>query len=329
MKIALISVTKSGNKIADKLKEKYDVDLYSTSNIKNFNLRKVTKNAMKNYRALIFVSSTGIAVRAIANFIESKDKDPAVIVIDSCKRFVISLLSGHIGGANKLTNEIANMLEAEPVITTATDNMGIIAPDVIAVNNDLEIDNLKIAKNISALLVNRKKVYFKDEEGIINCPKGYTSEIDTSDGIVVVTNKISPFNLNSKNVECLKLIRKNIVLGIGCKKNFDAETMKTQVINVLKEKNIDKRAVCKVATVDLKASESAILHLKDYLKCNLEIFSRESIKRVQHKFEGSDFVEKTIGVRGVCEPCAYLAGAVELTEKMKLNGMTLCIGKIK
>jgi cobalt-precorrin 5A hydrolase len=151
MKTAVISVTKAGDDIAEQLKNKLDIDLYSKENVKEFSLRQVTKKVMEEYKAVVFISSTGIAVRAIAEFIKTKDKDPAVLVIDSSGKFVISLLSGHLGGANELTLEISELLNSTPVITTATDNMGVTAPDMIAKDNELVIDSLKDAKDIAAL----------------------------------------------------------------------------------------------------------------------------------------------------------------------------------
>lgn len=339
MKIAAISVTRAGDIIAEKLKSIFEVELYSKELIKEFNLKQITKKLMEEYKAIIFISSTGIAVRAIADYIKSKDKDPAVIVIDSSGSFVISLLSGHLGGANELTLKISKVLKSTPVITTATDNLGVEAPDMIAKNNDLIIDSLKDAKKIAALLVQMEKVGFIDLKSKISLPKGYVDYNDDIKGLVYVTNNINiyPFNdvevntnINEKlkGIDALKLIRKDIVLGIGCRKNFEPEKMKETVENLLREFNIDKRAVRVIGTVEVKKDEKAILELGKYLDCEVKIFSIEEIEKVQEKFKGSDFVEKTIGVRAVCEPCVELLGATLITEKIKANGMTMCIGEI-
>lgn len=101
MKIAVISVTTAGDKISDKIKKHFPIDLYSKNNMEGFKLKDAAETAMSNYKAVVFISSTGIAVRAIASFIKSKDKDPAVVVIDSSCKFIISLLSGHLGGADR------------------------------------------------------------------------------------------------------------------------------------------------------------------------------------------------------------------------------------
>lgn len=415
MKISIINVTKMGNDIAYKIKEHMDADLYSKyvtkeliaetslqykhphckeSNLnllndkhyfkkEDFNFKKIVKKSFQDYDAIIFISSTGIAVRAIASFIQSKDKDPAVIVIDSTGRYVISLLSGHLGGANELTEKIAKTIGAEPIITTATDNLNIKAPDIIAKENNLVIEDLKKAKEIAALLVNGQKVAFIDEDGLIDFPKGYVHNIEDTKGIVFVTNKlyvdktffneneqfisenestykkenltsketviskyaeenINPINKSvrltikhedlekqSLNNKCiLKLIRKNIVLGIGCRKNYDDITMKENVIKVLKEENIDLKSINSIVSVEIKKDENAIKELSKFLGCPFITYSIEEIKKVEHKFKGSDFVRKTIGVGSVCEPSIELKGGKIIKEKQKLTGMTLAIGKL-
>ncbi len=330
MKVAIISVTAQGDIIAKKLKGKLDIDLYSRETIKEVGIKSLVGKIFKDYRAIIFISSTGIAVRAISSYLESKDKDPAVLVIDNSAKFVISLLSGHLGGANELTLRVAEILKSTPVITTATDNMGVTAPDIIAKNYDLTIDNLKDAKSIAALLVDHKKVGFIDSDHKIPIPEGYTDDLKHVEGIVYVTNKLNELlDSHKKNMATLKLIRKNIVLGIGCRKNFDNKKMKFIIEDILKEKNIEEKAVKIISTVEVKKDEEAIIKLSEYLGCELKIFSLEQIKAIQHKYEGSDFVEKTIGVRAVCEPCVQLAGGINITEKIKKDGMTLCIGELQ
>lgn len=332
MKIAVISVTKSGDAIAEKLRNVLDIELYSKETIKEFNLKQITEQLMETYKAIIFISSTGIAVRAISEYIKSKDKDPAVVVIDSSANFAISLLSGHLGGANELTLQISKILNSIPVITTATDSLGVEAPDMVAKNNDLVIDNLKDAKKIAALLVNKEKVGFIDLKSKIPLPKGYVECNNDVRGLVYITHNLNfdicELNVNNKQIDVLKLIRKDIILGIGCRKDFNSEKMKETVENILREYNVDKRAVKFIGTVEVKKDEEAILNLGKYLDCEVKIFSIEEIKKIQEKFKGSDFVEKTIGVRAVCEPCVELLGGRLITEKLKADGMTLCIGEI-
>lgn len=328
MKIAVIYFTSQGRDIANKLSEAISIDKFSKYDLEDFNLNKVTEKVMKNYQGIIFIGATGIAVRAIAPYILSKDKDPAVVVVDNGARYAISLLSGHLGGANELCLEVSKILEAEPIITTATDNLGLEAPDVIAKNFNLVIEDLKKAKDIASLLVEGKKVAFIDEENLISKPKGYVEGLKEAEGIVVVSNKLISEHTKAA-LKSLKLIRRNIVLGIGCRKNYEEKLMREKIMKTLEEYNIDLRAVKSIATVEVKEHEKAILSLKEELNCSMNIFTIEDIKKVEYKYKGSDFVQKTIGVRAVCEPCVELSGAETLTEKLSLEGMTLCIGQIK
>ncbi|MDP4144841.1 MAG: cobalt-precorrin 5A hydrolase [Bacillota bacterium] len=324
-KTAVICFTKQGELLAEKINKFMAADIYSKNSVSNFKLNEITSSLMNNYKALIFIGSTGIAVRAIAPNLKGKDKDPAVIVIDNSCKYVISLISGHIGGANKLTLAVAEYLGAEPIITTATDNLRIEAPDVIAVDNNLVIDDLKKAKDIAAMLVNGEKVVFLDEEEKILMPAGYVNDFSEANGVVYITNKNKlPQDYSNKKV--LKLIRKNIVLGVGCRKNYDEELMFTNVKGVLEQFNLDIRSVLEISTVEVKKEEKAIIKLTETLNVQLRIHGLEAIKQIQHKYPGSDFVEKSVGVRAVCEPCTELSGAKLISDKISCNGMTICIG---
>lgn len=329
MKIAIITITENGDKIANIIEKSLEADIttFSKSGNRNFVFKDVVKKAFQQFDGVVFITSTGIAVRSIAPYIEAKDKDPAIIVIDNSGSFIISLLSGHLGGANEISLKIAEIIKGIPVITTATDNLGVIAPDMIAKENHLIIDSLKDAKNIASLLVKGEKVVFLDEENIISTPKGYTKDFKDSKGAVYVTNKVDyklPEELS--NVKKLKLIRKNIVLGIGCKKDYSKKSMEDNIISTLNEYNIDKRAIKSIGTVEIKKEEKAIINLSQKLQVPMNIFTIDEIKEVHEDFEGSDFVEKTIGVRSVAEPCVKLQGGKNISGKLKLNGMTLCIG---
>ncbi len=323
MEAAVISVTEMGDLIADKIENSIKIKLFSKYRSEAFDMKSSVKEAMENYKAVIFISSTGIAVRSIAPYINTKLTDPAVIVIDCTGKFVISLLSGHLGGANRLTLQIAKIIKAQPIITTASDNIGFEAPDVLAQENNLIITNMDIEKDIAALLVNNKKVAFIDEDKEILCPMGYVEAIDEAAGAIFVTNKL---NINS-SVPYLKLIRKNLVIGIGCKKNYPFEKMYAKLQEAFIQNNLDIRAIKTIATVEVKKDEEAILKLKKALDCHLDIWSIEQIRKIEWKFEGSAFVKKTIGVKAVCEPCVELSNGKIIVEKLALDGMTLCIGK--
>lgn len=320
--IGVISVTKKGDILAEKLKENLNCRVFLKSK-EDKDLKSVTKEFMQELEGVIFISSTGIAVRLIAPYLKSKAKDPAVVVVDVNNNFTISLVSGHLGGANRLTSKVAKILNNTEVITTATDGMNIVAPDMIAKENDLVIDDLKICKDVAALLVNGKKVYFNDEKDIISTPKGYIKEKEIRDDMILVTNKL---NIQKKN-NLLKLVRKDVVLGIGCRKDTDEKKLREFVLKVLEENNYDKRSVIKIGSIDVKKNEKAIISLAKFLGCEFITFNKDEINSVDEDYEGSNFVFKTVGVRCVCEPVIYLMDAKVKVKKIKYEGMTLSIGE--
>ena len=337
--ICIISVIEKGDILGEQIKDILGGDLILKSKVKDFKLNNITKECFEKYDSIIFISSTGIAVRAISKYLVSKDKDPAVVVVDVCNKFSISLVSGHLGGANKLTLMVSEVLGNTPVITTATDNMDILAPDIIAMNNNLIIDDLKIAKIIAGRLVNREDVYFKDDKSIIKCPNGYIETDEIHGNAIWITHKklreqkikeskVISYLSEYETRTVLKLIRKDIILGIGCKRNTDSEKLFNFVSDILAQENIDIRAVEKIASINIKSDEKAILDLAVNLKCDLTFFSSQEIAKVEHKYEGSEFVKKSIGVSAVSEPVIELAGGNIIVKKIKRDGMTLAIGEL-
>ena len=331
--IGIISVTEKGDILANKLAAALNATLYLKSKILDFKLSKVTEEAILKHRGVIFISSTGIAVRAIAPYLKGKDKDPGVVVVDVSNNYSISLISGHIGGGNDLALEVSKILKNKPIITTATDNLGVVSPDVIAMRNSLVIENLKDAKAIATLLVSGEVIGFKDDRSLINVPSGYRKVENLEENSVWITNKIVDDNRldngNSDSYKILRLIRKDIVLGVGCRRGIKSKRLEEFVMRTLEENNIDFRAVTKIGSIDLKKDEKAIKDLKDKLKCEFKTFSKDEILKIQDRFEGSDFVEKNLGVRAVSEPSVELMGGNIIIPKIKLNGMTLTIGRLR
>lgn len=228
--IYILSVSSLGDILGEKLSRNFSSVYFSKDKIKAVGLNEITKEAMEKAKGIIFISSTGIAVRAIATYLKGKTIDPGVVVVDAKGEYAISLLSGHLGGGNELAIKVSEILKAMPIITTATDSLGVKAPDMIAKENNLLISDIKKAKDISAFLIEGKKVVFEDEDKIIDIPKGYIECTEGSENLpkVKVTNKIS-------GSEALVLVRKNVILGIGCRKDVAKEKMLDFIRESLKE----------------------------------------------------------------------------------------------
>ncbi len=320
--IYILSVSALGDILGEKLCKELGGVYFAKDQIKEVSLDKVSKEAMDKAEGIIFISSTGIAVRAIASYLKGKTVDPGVVVVDAKGQYAISLLSGHLGGGNELAIKVSEILKATPIITTATDSLGVKAPDMIAKENNLLISDMKKAKDISAFLIEGKKVVFEDEDKIIDIPKGYIECTEDSEDIprVIVTNKIS-------DSESLILVRKNVILGIGCRKDVPKERMLDFIRESLKEYGYRQDSILKISTIDLKANEEAIVNISKAFNVPLEIHSRDEVREIEHLFKCSDFVRKSIGVGAVAEPCVYLSDGKITVERISKEGMTLCIGE--
>lgn len=328
MKLAFWTVTRGAGNIAKKYVEillenfaenKFDVytlkkfEISDTLQIDDFT--KELREKFNLYDGHIFIMASGIVVRKIANLLKSKDIDPAVLLIDEGKHFVISLLSGHLGGANELTNMIAKKLNLVPIITTSSDITGKIAVDSIAQKLNAELEDLKSAKDVTSLIVDGKKVEILLPQNV-----KFNENSKNSDGFIIVSNK--------KNVKYSRIFPKNLILGIGCKKDTSCQDILKAIDDCFEKYNLSLKSIKHIATVDVKENERGLIDAAKILKLDLKIISREEIKKVEHLFEGSKFVEKTIGVSAVSEPVALLASSQKgnfIAMKEKYSGITISI----
>ena len=236
MKIALVSFTKNGIHISDKInaylrKSSNNIEVYSTQTLADKygktpfgeSITLWAKTCFETCDALIFIGACGIAIRAIAPWIDNKAKDPAVLVIDDKSNFVISLLSGHIGGANKLTRSLADLLGAISVITTASDINGKFAVDEWAVDNNMFIADTSQIKYITSALLKNEPVGLHCIFPIENTlPNGIELSDKGKYGICI------SYDADEKPFEhTLNLIPKNIAVGIGCRRNTSAQDVES------------------------------------------------------------------------------------------------------
>lgn len=294
---------------------------------KEESLSQWTGKMFAEKRAMIFVSATGIAVRAIAPWIRDKMTDPPVVTVDEGAQFVIPLLSGHVGGANELARHIADWLEAVPVITTATDVNGKFAVDLFASAYHMTITDRKEAKNISAAVLEGKQIGVFSDLPIKKLPDGFVMDRWCEENICITVKDPS---FPEKKASYLRLVPRAVVLGVGCRRGTDPEFMKEKVFVLLKEHGIDPAAVKAIASVDVKQDEPAVLDLKQlfdgeclHQPCEQRFYTPEQLNQVPGDFKESAFVKKQIGVGNVCERSACAAGGKLLVEKQAGDGITL------
>ena len=250
---------------------------------------------------VIFIGACGIAVRSIAPYVVGKKTDPAVLVIDECGKFVIALLSGHLGGANELALRCAGYLKAVPVVTTATDLHSRFAVDVFAKKNGCAIFHMKAAKEASAALLAGESVGFYSEfpwdgelpEGLVLCGKDGrpSAAVDPENG--------------EKAGEAPET---GIAVTIhrGCRRGKDTASIQKAAEECLKESDVYREALGAVASIDLKKEEVGLLSLAEVWQLPFLTFTEEELKAVQGEFTPSQFVKKITGVENVCERSAVL-----------------------
>lgn len=265
---------------------------------------------------LIVVGATGIAVRMIAPFVEDKLQDIPVLVIDELGTFVISLLSGHAGGANELCGAIASSINAFPVITTATDINDRFAVDVFAVENGLTITNKDGIKKVSRKVLSDKPLTISVKD---YPPK---EQVD-----ILITDDVDEYRDKAN----LVLKPKKYVLGIGVRRGKSFDELYSFVLDVLGQNDIDPQDIYAIASIDKKKDEEAINILAGKLKVPFVTFEADTLMKLKGNFTSSEFVMNTVGADNVCERSAYLAANCGklLIRKTTRDGMSLAVALVK
>ncbi|MFZ5943611.1 MAG: cobalt-precorrin 5A hydrolase [Bacillota bacterium] len=345
-KIGVISISVKGMELGDKIYNLSGkkVERLTISNLNkdgwvaDFNkLTSLMKDVFHRYDGIILIMSAGIAVRVISPYINKKNIDPAVVVMDEKGKYIISLLSGHLGGANKLTKELAQLTGGHPVITTATDINSLNAVDALALKWKMDIEPIEnIVFFNKALLHGHKYTFWADKDLQITDIdqevknfKEYSAGNNTWN--VIISNKKCNNLIGSNNIF---LRPRNIMLGVGCKKNFPSEKFRNVVEKFLNENDLSIKSLGALATIDIKKEEKAILDLAQLLKIPLFVYSKEELNSCYEKFpflKKSQFVYRTVNTLGVCEPAALLAAQNHtlLINKTSIEGVTLAVAEIK
>jgi cobalt-precorrin 5A hydrolase/precorrin-3B C17-methyltransferase len=326
MSIAIIYITNAGLILAKKLQ-----DLYPDATIEKFRSESVC-DLWSQHKRLIFIMASGIVVRAIAPLIKDKRTDPAVVVLDEKGKYAISLLSGHLGGANDITKAIADFLGGEAIITTASDINNLTSIDLWAKENNLVIENWELIPHIGTRLINNGalKIYI-EQWSIEKLPNEFLKVSELRFADVVITNKKEIDLNNKKQTICQLYLRpKNLVIGIGCNSGTLAEEIEDSVKSVLNENNLSFLSIHSIATIDMKGKEQGLKTFAEKYGFELKTFTPDELNSIEG-ITKSEAVFKATGAIGVAEPSALLAsGAAELiVPKQKRGNVTIAVAEVK
>ena len=360
MRLAVATITRPGLLVAVRIAREHRADLYvsekyfshipddlkETAKVFDGVIKNLLPDLFASYDGIILIMALGIVVRSIARLAEDKTRDPAVLVGDVQGRFMISVLSGHSGGANKLTEEIARTTGALPVITTGTDVSQTVAPDMIAKEIGAVLTPHDNLKRVSSAIVDGDPVLF------LNLDKVPIPSLEGAKKPNILVTDILPAPLPSVRAgvyisisytlpslgggPTVQLIPRCLGIGIGCNRGTSYHEIEDLLNEVMDREDWHPEAIRAFGSIDLKKDEEGILQLAARRGLPLYFFSRSQLEEV-HVPNPSGIVKKYVGTPAVAEPSALLAlrmapppwpGTPQLVvEKVKSKNATLAIAR--
>ncbi|WP_243372758.1 cobalt-precorrin 5A hydrolase [Geotalea sp. SG265] len=349
MRIAIIAITRNGARLGAQISEGFSkADFYVLQKFAGAagkktlpfigELKELVRRLWPETEGFVFIMATGIVVRMIAPLLEAKDKDPAVVVMDDGGRFAISLLSGHLGGANELAGRCAFLTGAREVITTATDANNLPSFDMLAKEEGWVIDELSRVKVLNSLLLEGAEIAVVDGTGRVRsrfhgrCPLSFFDTYiealqSRARGYLFVTNRQLPLQVQSEKLLILR--PQNLVLGIGCNSGTPASEIEALVVANMKRLFLSMKSLKCVASAAAKATEPGLLEFAERYGLPLVCYESEELNRITSPSPPSTHALAAIGAVGVAEPAALLAsvGGTLLLKKVKSGNVTMAIAE--
>ena len=347
-RVSVLAITKNGIKIGLTLKELFPSwQIYAPIKFSDENSKinwyseasgdKIAE-LFKTNDALICLFSLGAVIRLISPYMKDKKTDPAVIVIDDKTTFVISVLSGHLGGANKLSEEIAEKLNATPVITTAADVNKTIAVDLLGRELGWKIDDDSNVTKISAFMVNEEKIGVFQDAGSKDwwskkLPKNVTiySTIEElknshSKGFLIISDKKIDEEIQRNSVVYRP---PSLVVGIGLHWDTTKEKISEGIKSSLEKYNLSARSIAKFVSIKKKQDVVGLIDFAKEMDVPLEYFEKEELTTIQTP-NPSKTVQAFEGTASVSEASALKSsGGKLIVEKQKFPpNLTLAIARI-
>jgi precorrin-4 C11-methyltransferase len=348
--LAIVTLTKGGTKLGIELKKKIPAARLFVPRklgIKGVRIKSYTQSLhdlfgdlVNHYSNFICIMATGIVVRIITPFLIHKSVDPAIVVLDEKGRFAISLVSGHLGGANELAEQVASLTGGESVITTATDVHSMPAIDLLAKRLDCRTLDFTMLKGCNYALLHGEKVgIYPDSvksffsvwgKQKIRCYKTI-KRLLASDSTykIIISNKKVMVDTSERN-NTLVLTPRNLVVGIGCNRTTSSGEIEETVKKVLDRTQLSFEAIKKIATVTVKSNEKGLLQFARKHNFQIEFHTPKQLNKVVCPTPPSKNVLHSVGSKGVCEPAALLSAGVTtlLCKKTKTPNVTIAVAEI-
>jgi cobalt-precorrin 5A hydrolase len=336
-KIAVWAITPNGAALAVRIAAAFaNADVYGGKRLDGLpepavrfeSLTEAVAAHFRRYSGHVFVMAAGIVVRTVAGLIVHKTEDPAVVVVDDRGAFAISLLSGHIGGANRLALQVAAAIGAQPVVTTATDVNGAVAIDLLAAELGLAVETPAAIKTVNMALLTGSPLEVHDPLGMLagRLPAGPSGSGAAAEARIWVDDRTA-----AAPPGALVLRPRSLVAGIGCNRHTDVAEIRELLFGTLQAAGLSAASLERLASIDLKQDEPGLAALARELGRPLQFFSREAIGAVEAVVPTpSAAVAKHIGVKSVCEATAILAsrGGSLIVPKRCSRNATVAVARI-
>jgi cobalt-precorrin 5A hydrolase len=346
-RLAIFPITETGYKLARRIALNFSGALvHRPARLKRGGLARLTALAFKDGDALVFICASGIAVRAVAPWLKGKELDPGVVVLDETATFVISLVSGHLGGANVLAKKIAARLGATPVITTATDARGLPCIEELIERFGLAIEDVRKIKAVNSAILRRVPVSIIDADPArlkrMRALKAFNSSgafrffrrVPKRPGpgpLVFISSALITAIPAGLKRRTLLLRPREFVVGMGCRRGAPAREIERLVKRVFKETGISIKSIRNLATIDIKRDEQGLLEFAERHAFGIEYFKAARLGRVKAPSGVSALVKEATGVGAVSEPAALLSsGASRLwVSKKKSKMATVAVARFR
>jgi cobalt-precorrin 5A hydrolase len=294
----------------------------------------VFQDAFRQGENLVCLMATGIVMRGIAPHLRGKEQDPAVVVVDEAGQFAISLLSGHLGGANQLARQVAQIINATPVITTASDVQGLPALDLEATRAGLAIENLATVRQVQMSLLSGLPLRLVDPDGYLarlaeENPDLFICETDLDTALAGGWPGVyAGFRERAWPPAWLVLRPKNLAIGMGCHKGTPAAEILRFIGDTFKNKRLSLASLKVLATIEAKKEEPGLKAAAARLGVEFIWYTKEELESIKVPNPSLQVV-RLVGVVSVSEASALKAGGVELIlPKVKGANATLAVARL-
>ncbi len=322
MKVSIFYITKNGHELALRIQS-----LFPDGEVIRYSSERM-QTVWHQGTGIICIMATGIVVRTIAPLLKDKKTDPAVVVIDEKGEYVISLLSGHLGGANALTRMIADHLGSRAVITTASDVQGKTALDLWAVEKGLHVDDFEGLKRLSMKIVQDNRIRLYSVCSISKLPVDISLVDSADEADMIITEEIM-------DNDAVSLRPPNLFAGIGCNRGTSADEIEMFVRDTFKGRKLSLDSLRGIASIDLKKDEQGLNEFAERFNLHTWFYSTEVLNSIAREFHiySSRAVQAATGATAVSEPAAIAAAQDTsnnyevLIPKIKRGNVTLAITK--